>query len=90
MKIEITINADYGKELYLHENADILKSELLGVIERFVGKNVSIDYNQEDAQIDAMTNEVVNYNPYPLQKQFNYEYDREHMPLQRERDILII
>lgn len=71
MKIGITINADYGKELYLHENSEKLKSELLGVVEQFIGEDTCIDYEQEDAQIDAMTGEVVNYNPYPIQRQFS-------------------
>lgn len=90
MKIGITINADYGKELYLHENSDKLKNELLDVIEKFVGKDTYIDFEQEDAQIDAMTGEVVNYNPYPIQRQFNYEYDKEHIPLQREIPVVVL
>lgn len=90
MKIGITINADYGKELYLHENSDKLKSELLSVVERFIGKDVDIDYEQEEAQIDAMTSEVVNHNPYSIKRQFNYKYDKEHMPLQRDIPVFVL
>ena len=90
MKIGININTDYEKELYLHENSEKLKNELLSVIERFIGNDVYIEYEQEDAQIDAMSGEVVNYNPYPIKRQFNYEYDKQHMPLQREIPILVL
>lgn len=90
MKIGITINADYGKELYLHENSEKLKSELLGVVEQFIGKDTCINYEQEGAQIDVMTGEVVNYNPYLLRRQFNYEYDMENMPLKREIPVVVM
>lgn len=90
MKIELTINADYKRELYLHDNSDELKNELLSVIERFIGKNVSIDYKQEDAQIDAMSGEIVNYNPYPIKRQYNYKYDKEYMSLQREIPVIVL
>lgn len=65
MKIELIINADYNKELYLHRNSDKLKEELLSTIKQFIGKDVQVDYYKEDAQIDSATGEVVNYNPYP-------------------------
>ena len=90
MKIEIIIHADHGKEAYLHENSDRLKDELLCVIEKFVGKDAYVDYAQEDAQIDVMTGDIINHNPYPIQRQFDCKYDKEHMSLQREVPVLVL
>lgn len=90
MKIGITINADYCKELYLHENSNELKDELLSVIERFIGKDIRVDYKQEEAQIDIANGKVVNYNPYTIKRQFDYKYDKECMSLQREVPVLVL
>ena len=73
MKIELIIDADYNEELYLQKISDKLKEELLNTIEQFIGKDVQVDYYQEDAQIDSATGEVVNYNPYP--PKFKYKTD---------------
>ena len=88
MKIELIINADFNKELFLHENSDELKGELLNVIERFVGKDVRVDYYQEDAQIDTDTGNVVNYNPYPLK--FHYKEDLDVNYLAAKHSVIIV
>jgi len=89
MKIVIVINADYNGELYLHSTSDKLKNEILRVIEKYVEKGTIIDYGQEYAQIDTMTGETVNQNPYPIQRQFNSTYDKENEPLYREIKVII-
>ena len=89
IKIEITINANHDSELHLCENSDKLKSELLNIIRQFVGKDSYIEYTQEHAQIDAATGEVVNHNPYPIKRHYNYEYDKEHQPLKQETPVVI-
>lgn len=65
MKIEITIDADYGSELYLYNNSDKLKSELKNTINQFLRNKLSIDIKCECAEIDAASGKLVNYNPYP-------------------------
>ncbi len=90
MKIEITINADYGNEVYLQENKDKLENELLNVIEQFVGKNTYIEYECENAQFDMRTGELVNYNPHPIQRQFNSQYDKEHTSLKQEIPVFVL
>jgi hypothetical protein len=81
MKITITINTDYNTEKYLHNVSDRLENELLNIIDQFVGTDVDVDYEQKFAEVDAATGEVVNYNPYSFERQFNSKYDKEHMSL---------
>ena len=88
MKIELIINADFNKELYLHENSDKLKNELLNTIAQFVGKDVYVDYYQEDAQIDFPTGDIVNYNPY--RPEFHYKEDLDIHYLAAKHPIIII
>lgn len=88
MKIELIINADFNKELFLHENSDELKDKLLNVIEQFVGKDTCVDYYQEDAQIDAVTGNVVNYNPYPFK--FHYKEDLDINYLAAKHPVIIV
>lgn len=90
MKINLTIEADYNTELYLHENSHKLKNSILDAIEQFTGKNTVIHYDYEYAQVDAAMGGLVNYNPYPIERQFNSEYDKEHQPLEKHIPIIVL
>ena len=84
MNINISINrisADLATEVYLKNNSYELEMKLLDVIHDFIGRNVSIEYKQEFAQIDVATGNIVDDNYYPINYQYNERHDIEYEPL---------
>ena len=74
MKIEITINADYTGELNLIKKLENVKNELSNTLYQFVSKDTVIEFETKEAEIDVVTGELVNYNPYPV-KFYNFVED---------------
>ena len=75
MRIEITINADYNRELHLIKNLKNVKDELSNTLVQFVGKDTLIDFDTKEAEIDVATGELVNYNPYPAKLDIFVEWE---------------